>query len=104
MRTLDLKLNALMSDTCHSDPESQPPHACEKYVTQLANTANTVAAAARTGFPRLAAPAREMTEQIDQYRNGGCRSSSPASEQACWDSLTKLADALGDVEAELGEG
>lgn len=104
VETLEVKLHALMADSCHSDPESQPPHACEKYVTQLGNTANTVAAAARTGYPRLAEPARVMTEQISEYRKSGCPSSNPTSQQVCWDALTKLADALDDVEAELGEG
>lgn len=101
VRTLQLKLRALMTDPCHREPAEQLPRHCEKFVTQLANTANTVAAAGRAGYPELAGPARRMTEQIDGYRKGDCHTARPDDAQACVAALSALADALGEVEAQL---
>lgn len=101
VRTLQLKLRALMTDPCHLEPAEQTPRHCEKFVTQLANTANTVAAAARTGYPELAGPADRMTEGIDAYRKGNCHTTRPDDEDECGEALSALADALGEVEAQF---
>lgn len=102
VRTIEIKLRALTSDACHSDPASRQPWQCEKYVTQLANAANTVEAAADTGFPRLEGPGRRMTSAVAAYRDAGCMRQNTADKGECVAALEKLADAVTDARQALG--
>lgn len=100
--SLRTKLHALTADPCHSDPRAQPPSGCEKYVTQLGNTARTVTLAAQ-GNPALKDPGVRMTRGVNAYRKGGCKSKQPRSERDCYAALNAIAEAVEDVENELEE-
>lgn len=100
--SLRTKLHALTVDPCHSDPRAQPPFGCEKYVTQLGNTARTVTLAAQ-GNPALKDAAARMTRGVNAYRKGGCKTKQPRSERDCYAALTAIAEAVEDVENELEE-
>lgn len=102
VRTIEIKLKALTSDACHSDPASREPWQCEKYVTQLANAANTIEAAADTGFPQLEEPGRRMTAAIADYRDAGCVQQSTAEKGECVAALEELADAVTAAKEALG--
>ncbi|MPY79576.1 MAG: hypothetical protein GEV04_14075 [Actinophytocola sp.] len=102
LRTLRIKLDALSSDTCHSDPGSREPWQCEKYVTQLGNAATTLQAAGETGFPKLAGPARRMTAAVDAYRNAGCVRQDVAKKGECVAALNDLADAVTSAKQVVG--
>lgn len=99
---LRIKLGALVTDSCHSEPRAQRPKGCQKYVTQLGNTARTVAAAARAGASELEAPAKAMTAGIEAYRAGKCETANPRSDQACYEALDAIAVAVEDVREKLG--
>lgn len=98
VETLRVKLRALMSDACHSAPESREPWQCEKYVTQLANAATTIEAAAETGYPRLAEPGRRMTAAVATYRDAGCARQDAADKGQCVTALNDLAEAVTSAE------
>lgn len=104
LQGLRTKVHALQTDPCHSQPRSQRPDGCEKYLTQLRNTANTVTSAAAAGRPELAAPAHRMSVQIKAYRSGDCHTPRPKSEPDCHTALVELARALDEVEAQLTTG
>ncbi|MGH3431989.1 MAG: hypothetical protein ACRDQB_04045 [Thermocrispum sp.] len=101
--SLRTKLHALTSDPCHSEPRERPPYACEKYVTQLANTARTVSAAGRVNQTALRDPGRRMTSAVRAFNRGGCDNERPKSDAACYTALETIAQAVADVEAELEE-
>lgn len=101
---LRTKLHALKADPCYSEPRTQRPAGCAKYLTQLRNTANTVAAAADAGRPELTGPAQRMSAQIKAYRSGACHTPQPSSHENCVNALVGLARALDDVEAQLTTG
>ncbi len=98
---LRTKLRALMSDPCHRQPTQQQPQSCEKFITQLGNTASTVAATARAGQPDLAEPAGRMQDGITAYRDARCHTDSSASDQVCGTALSDLAAAVEDAHAVL---
>lgn len=100
---LRIKLRVLSTDPCNSDPRSQPPHGCTKFVTQLGNTANAVTEAGEKGYPRLADPARRMKQSTKKFRTGGCATKQPASEADCYDALDELAAAVTDAAAVLAQ-
>ncbi|GAA5128252.1 hypothetical protein [Haloechinothrix salitolerans] len=102
VETIETKLRALTSDPCHSDPASRAPSQCEKYVTQLANAANTIEAAANTGFPRLAEPGQRMTAAIADYRDANCMRQDTAGKGECVTALEDLADAVTAAKQALG--
>ena len=101
--SLRTKLQALTADPCHSDPPSQPPYGCEKYVTQLANAARTVTAAGRDTDTDLRKPGTRMAEGVRDFNKRGCDNKRPPSEEACYTALATIADAVTDALAELEE-
>lgn len=101
---LKVKLKALSTDPCATEPRNQRPDGCEKYTTQLRNAANAAEAVSRAGRPELAAPARKMSDGIRAYRTGECQTPDPASVERCGDALVTIADGLAEVEAKLTTG
>lgn len=103
LESLRIKLDALMADSCNSEPESMEPWQCEKYVTQLANMATTLTDAAESGIERLAGPGQRMTAGVSEYRAGRCAGPSPVSEEKCVTALTQIADAVSAAERAIGD-
>lgn len=101
--SLRVKLHALSTDRCHAQPREVPPHACEKYVTQLANAARTVVVAGRVNQRALRDPGRRMTRAVRDFNSGDCDNRQPKSDAACYTALEAIAQAVRDVEAELEE-
>lgn len=99
---LRIKLQALTTDACHSDPRSLPPKGCQKYVTQLGNTARTVAAAAQAGNEGLAGPAEAMSRGVKAYRAGKCELVRPVSDHVCYEALDAIAAAVEQTQRQLG--
>lgn len=99
--TLAVKLRALSSDSCAREPSAQKPAGCEKFVTQLGNTAATAAETARSGHPDLAGPAGRMARGVEGYRTQDCASEEPRDEPACVRIMVELAAALTDAETAL---
>lgn len=104
LESLRIKLRALMSDPCYREPSAQRPHGCEKFVTQLANTASSARQTARAGHPDLTAPVERMDRSVTAYRSGGCGDPEPRNEAACVGALTELASAMDDFEEAVGRG
>lgn len=104
LETLRVKLRALMSDPCYREPSAQRPEGCEKFVTQLDNTASSARQTARAGYPRLAAPVHRMDKSITAYRAGRCGDPEPRSEESCVRALTELAAAMDDFRDAVATG
>lgn len=101
--SLRVKVHALTADPCHAQPREQLPYACEKYVTQMANTARTVVAAGRVNQVALRDPGRRMTRAVKDFNAGDCDNEKPKSDAACYTALEAIAAAVQDVEADLEE-
>ncbi|MGH3450049.1 MAG: hypothetical protein ACRDQW_04845 [Haloechinothrix sp.] len=104
LEVLRTKVTALMTDPCHTAPTQQQPQSCEKFITQLGNTASTLTEVARAGEPDLLEPANRMERSISAYRRGGCNQDAPKSVDACVAALVHLSSAVEDGYATLGAG
>ncbi|MBA0128007.1 hypothetical protein H0B56_20880 [Haloechinothrix sp. YIM 98757] len=100
---LDTKISALRDDPCHTEPAQREPRACEKFVTQLGNTAGTMREIARGDHERLAGHAERLESRVTDYRDGRCGTAQPVEEDVCVDALVDLADTLDEVRSELDE-
>ncbi|SNR38907.1 hypothetical protein SAMN06265360_104181 [Haloechinothrix alba] len=100
---LDTKIDALRDDPCHTEPAQREPRDCEKFVTQLGNTAGTMREIARDEHERLAGHAERLAARVADYRDHRCGTAQPAEEDVCVDALVDLADTLDEVRSELDE-
>lgn len=100
---LDTKIDALRNDPCHTEPAQREPRHCEKFVTQLGNTAATMRELARDDLERLAGHAERLESRIADYRDNRCGTAQPAEEDICVDTLVDLAGTLDEVRGELDE-
>lgn len=102
-RSTTIKINALQSDPCYTDPAREGAPACEKYVTQVRNVANTVATGAKTKYPQLGGPSRTLLANVTTYRKNGCNEPRSAVNQVCISALTDIAGALDKAVEALGK-
>lgn len=102
-KSTTIKINALQADPCYTDPAREGAPACEKYVTQVRNLANTVASGAKTKYPQLGGPSRTLLENVTTYRKNGCNEQKSATNQVCINALTDIADALDKTVETLGK-
>ncbi|WP_246257278.1 hypothetical protein [Amycolatopsis anabasis] len=98
---LQVKLDALAVDPCFVAPEKQKPKGCEKYVTQLANTALTARKLAGTRNPGLAAQADQLDKAVATYRDKGCNAAEDPGTAPCGPALTDMSAALRAIKASL---
>lgn len=101
---LRVKMHALMADPCYTAPLAQRPQGCEKFTTQLRSLANAATSASRARYPRLEAPARQLSAGISAYRTGGCHTSAPESAERCGSALVEVARALDALDVTLTSG
>lgn len=102
-KSTSIKINALQADPCYTDPAREGAPACEKYVTQVRNLANTVAVGADGKYPQLGGPSRALLTNVTTYRKNGCNEPGSAANQVCVGALTDIAGALDKVVEVLGK-
>jgi hypothetical protein len=95
---LPIKLRALTVDECFLSPDRQVPKGCEKYVTQLGNTAGSVRRRAGGNDPRLTALADEIDKAVSAYRSHSCNTVSAPGNGPCTQALSDLARILGEIQ------
>ncbi|MEC3979742.1 hypothetical protein [Amycolatopsis sp. H20-H5] len=94
---LPIKLTALTADECYLSPAQQLPKGCEKYVTELSNTAGQVRKRAGDTDPRLSAQADALTRGVSAFRSASCTTQA-APGGACTQALTDLSSTLTAIQ------
>ncbi|MDV6013906.1 hypothetical protein [Haloechinothrix sp. LS1_15] len=98
---LRTKFGALTADPCHTRPTEQEPHTCERFVTQVGNTAGTMTESAQQGHPQLSESAERMASRVAVYRDNRCGSADAGAEQLCEDTLVELAEAVEQAQQQM---
>jgi hypothetical protein len=96
---LPIKLEALTADQCFRSPDRQIPKGCEKYVTELGNTAASVRKRAGDQDPQLVALADRLDRFVGAYRTTGCGTIGTPGSGPCTQALADMAATLGDIRA-----
>lgn len=102
---LPTKLDALSADACFTAPQSQLPKGCEKYVTEVGNTAGSVhrlAKAGKTVNQPLDADATAIDQAVGAFRQAGC-TTVPAPGGACTQALVSISGALTEVKQKVDQ-
>lgn len=114
-QALQVKLDALSVDQCFTSPADQIPSGCEKYITQLANTSNTLRARIATSAgaeaggtvskeglnkDALTTQANNLDKGISAFRAQNCTTISSANEP-CAQALIDVSNAVKTIKAEL---
>ncbi|MBK1788889.1 hypothetical protein [Prauserella cavernicola] len=93
---LQMKLEALTTDVCFTEPTQVDSPGCEKFVTQLGTMPGMAQKFAGTEHPELAEAGRELDQLIRAYRAGNCGNEGS---DECTDILVDMSTTLGQVEA-----
>jgi hypothetical protein len=101
--TLPIKLNALSADECFLSPDMQAPKGCEKYVTELGNTARSVRQRAGSQDQRLASLADEVDKAVGAYRSHACNTVSSPGNGPCTQALTDIASTLSSIRTAVAQ-
>lgn len=99
---LPIKLNALTVDDCYLSPDIQIPQGCEKYVTELGNTVNTLRDRATTSKdPQLTVQADRLDKAVSTYRSNSCNTVTSSGNGPCKDALVDIAGTLNLIKANV---
>lgn len=99
---LPVKLIALTADDCFRSPGSQPPKGCEKFVTELGNTAGSVRERGLADKnQQLGVQADRLDKAVAAYRSNSCNTVTTTGNGPCGDALTEIAGALNLIKNEI---
>lgn len=98
---LPLKLKALTADQCFLAPAAQPPKTCEKYVTELGNTAAQVRKRAGAKDQPLATLADQLDVGVNAFRSNNCITVPTPGNGPCTQAITDIATALQAVKTRV---
>jgi hypothetical protein len=98
---LVLKVDALSVDQCFLVPEQQQPKGCEKYVTQLGNTAAMVRDRAGSTDVRLATLADQLDKAVSAYRGNACDTVVTAGPGPCTQALSDISSSLQAIKTRV---
>jgi len=98
---LPVKLNALTADQCFLSPDQQSPKGCEKYVTEIGNTAAQVRA--RAGVKNV--PLGQLADQLDKgvkaYRDNTCNTVGTPGNGPCTRAVSDIAATLTAIKSSV---
>jgi hypothetical protein len=96
-----VKIPALLQDPCRTGQLAQVYPSCGRYVTEVANTANTLEVAA----PNETAAANALTKAVNTYQQQGCQNvtdqGSAVQNQQCPAALKTIGAELDEVDTAL---
>lgn len=98
---LPLKLNALTADQCFLAPDQQQPKECEKYVTELGNTAAQVRARAGVKDVPLSKLADQLDKGVKAYRDNTCNTVDKPGNGPCTQAVADIAAALNAIKTSV---
>jgi hypothetical protein len=99
---LPIKLNALTVDDCFLSPSLQIPKGCEKYVTELGGTVNTLRDRATTSKdPKLNDEADGLSKAVAAYRSNSCDTVTASGNGPCKNALVDIAGTLAVIKANV---
>jgi hypothetical protein len=96
-----LKVDALSTDQCFLVPEQQRPKGCEKYVTQLGNTAAMVRSRAGSKDTRLAMLGDQLDKAVSDYRGNACNTVETAGKGPCTQALSDISTSLDAIKTRV---
>ncbi|WP_116204253.1 hypothetical protein [Amycolatopsis circi] len=102
---LPTKLDALSADACFTGPQTQLPKGCEKYVTEVGNTAGSVhklAKAGKTVNQPLDRDATALDQAVGAFRQAGC-TTVPTPGGACTQALVSISAALTEAKQKVNQ-
>jgi hypothetical protein len=94
---LPIKLSALTADECYLNPATQLPKGCEKYVTELSNTAGQARKRAGDTDPQLSAQSDALTKAVSAFRSSSCTTEAKTG-GPCTQALTDIASSLTAIQ------
>jgi hypothetical protein len=101
---LPIKLDALTADDCFLSPSAQPPKGCEKFVTELGNTAGSVRERGLADKDlQLGVQADRLDKAVASYRSNACNTVTTTGNGPCGDALTEIAGALTLIKTDVGK-
>jgi hypothetical protein len=98
---LPLKLTALTADQCFLKPDQQQPKGCEKYVTELGNTAAQVRQRAGVKDVQLAKLADQLDKAVGAYRGNTCNTVDKPGNGPCTQAVSDIAAALNAIKTSV---
>ena len=99
--TLPLKLNALTADQCFLAPAQQGPKTCEKYVTELGNTAAQVRNRAGATDQPLTKLADQLDAAVGAFRSHTCTTVETPGNGPCTQAISDIATALQAIKTKV---
>jgi hypothetical protein len=96
-----LKVEALSADQCFLIPEQQRPKGCEKYVTELGNTAAMVRKRAGSKDTHLATLANQLDKAINAYRGSACNTVETSGKGPCTQALSDISTTLDAIKTRV---
>jgi hypothetical protein len=98
---LPLKLKALTADQCFLAPAQQRPKTCEKYVTELGNTAAQVRQRAGAKDQPLSNLADQLDTAVNAFRSNNCITVDTPGNGPCTQSISDIATALQAIKTRV---
>lgn len=99
---LPIKLDALTADDCFLSPAVQPPKGCEKFVTELGNTAGSVRERGLADKDQqLGVQADRLDRAVAAYRSNACNTVTTTGNGPCGDALSDIAGALNLIKTDI---
>jgi hypothetical protein len=99
--TLPLKLKALTADQCFLAPSQQRPKSCEKYVTELGNTAAQVRKRAGAKDKPLSNLADQLDTAVNAFRSNNCLTVDTPGNGPCTQAISDIATALQAIKTRV---